>query len=680
MSFKHPDFLFLLFAILIPIIIHLFNFRRYKKLWFSNIEFLKNITTQTRKQNQLKHLLVLFSRILAIVCIVFAFSVPEFGKKNNLEFQNQNLTAIYLDNSFSMMAEGEEGRLFDEAAEVAREVVKQAPRDQQFVFFNNQNSTTGRLLNKEEIQSEIDAQTIAPANLDISSVVNAAKRVLSEKKLPEIELYLLSDFQKNSFNTTSFPTDSTNQYFFVPFTPTQKRNIFIDSCWISQPVLLPGKQLSLTIRVRNASDLDLEKIPLKLSINDQQKAVAAIDIPALSFEDLSVTITPNTTGWQRGLIEIEDFPVTFDDKFYFTFFVSQSINVLELFHEKPSSVLKQFYSSDSIFNFQSVNYRQLNYNYFNDYRLIILNSLPAISSGLVNQLKKYMKNGGTVLFVPDKGPELANNNSFLNFFESGRIVNFDTIQSRIVSIKKNHELFRNIILNVPENADLPVLNGHFIYKYSIASGLRSLVNNLDGSDFLLTKKVGNGQLFLLSVPLDPQFGNFTQNALFVPVMYGIATQQEVVKRMAYTIGRDRNLATEISALVLSDSPYLLQSTSDEYSFIPEQKVVSSKLVLDVHEGINQAGFYKLVLNDSVYHVFGFNFNRQESMMDFYTADELNDIRSQLNLKNCLVIEGAQKGYSEVLGSIQKESELWKLFIIFALLFLLAEVLILRLWK
>jgi hypothetical protein len=132
--------------------------------------------------------------------------------------------------------------------------------------------------------------------------------------------------------------------------------------------------------------------------------------------------------------------------------------------------------------------------------------------------------------------------------------------------------------------------------------------------------------------------------------------------------------------VLSDIPFSLKNNKTDFTFIPEQKVVSAKLVLDVHDGIDQSGFYELVLNDSVYQVFGFNFNREESVMDFYTPDELIQLLGQSGLKNYQVIETAQKASSEVIGSIQKESELWKLFIIFALLFLLVEVLILRFWK
>ncbi|MCX6185937.1 MAG: BatA domain-containing protein, partial [Bacteroidetes bacterium] len=76
MQFVYPGFLFALFAISIPIIIHLFNFRRYKKIVFSDIRFLKQVIEKNQKQQNIKNWLVLLCRILAISFLVIAFAQP----------------------------------------------------------------------------------------------------------------------------------------------------------------------------------------------------------------------------------------------------------------------------------------------------------------------------------------------------------------------------------------------------------------------------------------------------------------------------------------------------------------------------------------------------------------------------------------------------------------------------
>ncbi len=72
MQFVYPTFLFALLAVAI----HLFHFRRYRKVYFSDVSFLQQLSDESKKQSRNKHLLVLAARVLAIVFLVFAFSRP----------------------------------------------------------------------------------------------------------------------------------------------------------------------------------------------------------------------------------------------------------------------------------------------------------------------------------------------------------------------------------------------------------------------------------------------------------------------------------------------------------------------------------------------------------------------------------------------------------------------------
>ena len=76
MIISSPYFLWALGLLSIPIIIHLFQFKRYKKLYFPDISLLKEAKTKSKSQNRLKDLLILFARIAFIAALVFAFSEP----------------------------------------------------------------------------------------------------------------------------------------------------------------------------------------------------------------------------------------------------------------------------------------------------------------------------------------------------------------------------------------------------------------------------------------------------------------------------------------------------------------------------------------------------------------------------------------------------------------------------
>ena len=103
MEFVHPERLWFLFFLLIPIVIHLFHFRKRKTLYFSSLRFIQFLEKEQQSTRKLKHLLVLLSRLFALAALIFAFAQPQI--KNGAGQQSgKPALLIYLDNSFSMSA------------------------------------------------------------------------------------------------------------------------------------------------------------------------------------------------------------------------------------------------------------------------------------------------------------------------------------------------------------------------------------------------------------------------------------------------------------------------------------------------------------------------------------------------------------------------------------------------
>jgi len=649
-------------------------------LWFSNIQFLKNITTETRKQNKLKQLLVLLLRILAVVFIVLAFSGPDFNKSNSLPVSSHSLTAIYVDNSFSMMSEGKDGRLFEESLKMATKLVNQMPKDKQFLLVTNESTSGRKLKSKEAMLADLDDVTISPATRNISSVIRSVEKIKEDKGFKDVEFYLISDFQKNAFDASAFPLDSIGNFYFLPQQLLEKKNIYLDSCWITAPVILPGRPIDLSIRLKNDSESDYNKVPLKVMINGQQKAVAGVDLKAGATKILTVNFTVYEPGWQTGKIEVEDYPIIFDDNLYFTFNVKRKINILEITEKNAKNALLSFYETDEVFDFRTMDYRQVNYNRLTDFNLIILNGLPDISTGLISQLKETVESGRNLLFVPASSSEQAGNNAFLEAFNAGKISGPDTTNTRVSGINRQSKMFREAIIHVPDNADFPTVFKHFKYQYRVSNGLESLIDLLNGDAFLLKKTFGKGLIYLLAVPLSNNFSNFLSNSLFVPVMYNGAVQGISTSRLFYIIGEDNLIEADLTTVPVSEKPFSLHQKGSAYSMIPEQKINNGKLTLDLHGGIVEAGYYDLTENDSVYRSYAFNFNRKESQMNFLNAEQINQELKRSGIKFYQVLNSSDSNMSTVIKTMQKENNLWKLFIIFALLMLLAEILILRFWK
>jgi hypothetical protein len=581
-----------------------------------------------------------------------------------------------------MMAEGESGRLFDEAVNNARELVNSSPRDKRFLLLaNNVRPSQRRVLTKEETLNELDRLKISPAMGQMAGVVRNAVSIASEKKYPVFDIYLFSDFQKSSTNLPEMAKDTTAYVYLLPYEHLQKRNIYIDSCWLTAPVMIAGRKTELKVRLRNSSATDYEKIPLKLWINGQQKAVAGVDVKAGGSELVTMTFTPRTTGWHNGLLEIEDYPITFDDKLYFAFPVAPYLNVLEIGTESNSDALALFYSSDSLFRYVKMDYRRVKYDEMNRFNLIILNSLPAISNGLIQQLKTAVEEGANLMFIPAAEEDKTDENLLLREFGAGSVGALVEGQSRVVGVKTTSPMFREAISRIPENADLPVVLHHFRYHYNVSSGVESLVTLLDGDDFLLVKKEGKGRFYMLAAPLDKSFGNFARHALFVPVMYGAAVSGDAHTKLFRIIGKDdKAILSNTGGISAGDNPFTIKKQDGDYAFIPGQQVISGSLLLDMHEGIKTDGIYKLMSGDKTVYELAYNYDRQESQLDFYSEEELRKIIDTESISNMEVLPANEAGFTEMLNTVHKESQLWKLFIIFALLMLLSEVLILRYWK
>ena len=110
MEFVHPEILWGLGALAVPIAIHLLHFRRFKRVRFSQVAFLKDVQRDARATQQIRHWWVLLLRLLAFAALIVAFAQPTwFEGDADTEAAAGHAVSIYVDNSLSMEGMGEEG-------------------------------------------------------------------------------------------------------------------------------------------------------------------------------------------------------------------------------------------------------------------------------------------------------------------------------------------------------------------------------------------------------------------------------------------------------------------------------------------------------------------------------------------------------------------------------------------
>ncbi|MDZ7775114.1 MAG: BatA domain-containing protein [Bacteroidales bacterium] len=515
MIFLQPNYLWGLLAIAIPIIIHLFRFRRYKTVYFSSIAVLKAVKSETKKQSRLKHILVLISRILAITMLVMAFARPVIPEKQGEGVTRGNrYVSVYIDNSLSMQIPGRDGMLLSQAREQALAIASSYSATDRFRLLTNDfNASRTRFTDRESFVNQVEGVTITSVTRRFEEV---RQRILAHDAPAEThKSYLISDFQKSTFNFDGLTPDSSASVTMVPLAGVKPANLYIDSCWFEKPSVQLMQTSNLKVLIRNSGQQDYEKIPLKLRIDGKQRALSSFSVAAGGKTEATLSFMNQQTGHREGLLEIEDSPITFDDTFYFSYHIHESTKVLEIYEEEPNLYLQRLFGRDSLIAFEAKNRLRLDYSRLGSYDLIVINGLEKVSTGLERMLQEIREKVDIVFIPSANAPET--NSSILQAFNAGTIASPDTGNYEVTVLSEKHPLLDNVFYKRPksrqnEKYDLPSVKKYFRMSPSLETNVIMRLGN--GHPFLTEKRERGHYLYTLASPLNSDFTNFPQHPVF----------------------------------------------------------------------------------------------------------------------------------------------------------------------
>lgn len=687
MKLIYPEFLFALFSISIPIIIHLFNFRKFKKVYFTNVRFLKEVKEETQSKSKIKHLLVLIFRILAISFLVFAFAQPyiPIGKSGIISEKMKTLS-VYIDNSFSMDAQSKAGSLLDEAKLKAKEIAGISRQSDLFqILTNDFEGKHQRIISRDEFLREIDEIKSSAAVKTVSEVISRQKEILNNVDASKGEKisYLISDFQKKNTDILRMKKDSDLQIHFIPLNSQKNNNLYIDSVWFDSPVVQQNQAQLCHVRITNDSENEIENQPLKLLLNGIQKGLASINLKPSQSIDASISFTVTESGWQNGEVKLVDYPITFDDNYFFSFDVAPNIKVLSINGEGESPNLNALFGKDAFFDFKNIPAGRIDYSSFSEYQLIILNEALNISSGLAQELEKFIQKGGSMVIFPSAKADLPSYNTFFNTLGVNRLGVLLSNEDKISRIEFEHEIFRDVFEKEKiktENLDLPLIKKHYSLLQSGPNSQEVLLNMQSGQSFLSKYISGKGKIYLFSSPLGSEFSNFSRHAVFVPILFKIALLSKKTFPLSYTIGQ--NDVIEYDETTSGEKVFHLTKGKSDFDIIPEHRVdnTGGKTVLFLHGMINSSGSYILTDGNKSLSIFSFNYDRRESPLKCSSLEEIESEIKKSGLLKIDVLNLQGKEFKQAILQISEGIRLWKYCLILALLFLGAEIALIRLWK
>ena len=648
MQFKHPEILFALLLLIIPIIVHLFQLQRFVKVPFTNVKFLKNIEQQTRKSARLKKWLVLASRLLAFATLIIAFAQPYFSKFNT----NQNYhTTFYLDNSYSMQAKGANGELLKN---IAQNIIKN----------NSFKNNTFSLLTNQEYFSDLDYKNLKstlinlkyyPNKQDINTVLLKLNTINSNKTNTLYKNILISDFQNINIINKNVFTNVNSPIQLLKINPNPINNIFIDSVFINNS---NSSDISITALIKSTK-LITENIPVSLFSNKVLigKATSVFD----NSNSTSVQFTIQNITDFIGKISLNDADLEFDNDFFFTISKPEKINVLSI--GNSTTFLSKIYTENE-FDFTSFSLQNLNYNAIQNQQLIILNEIEKIPIELITALIEFFKNGGSLVLIPSEETDISTYNNLLNQLGIGLIRSKENTAHKITSINFNHPLVSDVFEKRVQNFQYPKTNQYFKSNFNNAAS----IINFDNNDTFISSV--NNNFYWIASPLNNSITDFTQSPLIVPVFYNFAKNSSKFSEIYYTISKETNIDVKVTI----GKEQVLKISDDTNEFIPLQQIGPNKVTLKIEDNILKSGFYNITDSKKIIKKVAFNYDREESNLTYANINELSE-----NNKSFIVSSSIDEIFKEI-NNQQKNNWLFKWFLAFSVIFLLIEMLLLKYFK
>lgn len=660
MTFVYPAFLTALAVLLIPIVIHLFRFRKYKTIYFTRVSFLRSAELETKNQSRLKHLLTLAARMLAFTMLVLAFAIPSCRKNPNAG-SGKSAVSVYIDNSFSMGAGSDGIILLETAKNKAREIIKSYGDAAVFqVLSNNPRGQQLDFSSGADALRFIDELAISPAPAALSDVVKRMREYLSVR--PETTRgYVISDFQKTfcgSFTGGSSGAPVT----FIRLKREVSANISLDSAWTEQAFIVPGEKNRLMVKVKNFTNESITDFPVKLTSGGNLLGIGKISVEKQSEAVAGIEFTPGTQSFQAAELSIEESGAVFDNNLYLDLSPG---SLRKIYLTRPNRFVEAVVSSQmflkSVIQTPEISKKGSSAEVWLD------PSFGDLTREGVQAMIDWASLGGTVILAPAEG---KGSEAMMQRFGLAK-AEWMPGKYKISQGSFSHPFFKRIFREVPANMDLPMINRYFSTAGQTGSG-EALLSLENGDPLLLSFSSGNGRIYLFTSPLTAEAGNLVKSSLFLPVLTNALVSADRSMPIYGVAGSSQLLALRPD-LKTSEAMTLKNS---KVQLVPEITGSATGPALFLGQEPSVAGNYELMPGNGgqVQQMLAINYSRVESN----PAVAENEDLTEASVKNGFDWLNEDKT-SASFGKVISDFSDWKVFIWLAALFFLLEVLIITFW-
>ncbi len=579
-------------------------------------------------------------RLLALACIIVAFAQPFTASRSALNTNKE--TVVYVDNSFSMQAKGPQGPLLQRALQ---DVFEQTVGNEQISWFTNNQDR--RNVTVQDFKNELLRVDYTQKQLTPAEVVLKAQQLFSNAPDASKQLIYISDFQQKE----AFPEIPEElRIDAVPLRPVATGHIGIDTAYIASKSV---NTIQLKVVV-SASETYTQPISVSLYKAANLIAKSAVDLSEKTSE--TITFDLENTGAIVGYVTLNDPNIVYDNTLFFSSNAPEKIKVLSI-NEANANFLQRLFDQPE-FEYTQLAHDAVDYNTIPNQNFIILNELEKLPSSLVTALRSFVNNGGSLLIIPSETGDLSSYNSALGLFGLGSFAVGVDQERKITQIVFDHPLYENVFEKRVVNFQYPKVNSYFPLSTNATSALAFE----DGKPFL----IGNKGSYLFATSINSENSNFQNSPLIVPTLYNMAQQSLPLPKLYYEIGKQNQFSVPVT--LLQDEIVKIRDSS--LQFIPLQQTKANKVDITTQDEPATAGTYQIEKGTEFIQHLSFNYDRDESVLQYADPEDWEGVE----------IHKSVEALFETISEANSINSFWKWFAIFALLFLVMEMLILKFYK
>jgi len=647
-----------------------------------------NMVLMLEKKLKLRQILILILRILIITFIVLAFSRPLIKSRFPV-FQSYSKTSavIIIDNSISMELTDERGQRFNQAKGAVLKIMDKLTAGSEVAIIPmsspNLNSATSLTKNFKYLKHKLEDLKSSNKPGHIDDALKVASAIFKDASYINRELFILSDFQDNIFDTINSKPfkykDKLSSVYILPIHSGSKKmdNISVDSVNVISRILLPNRSLEIEAIINNQSSTNVEGLVVSMLFNKNRVAQRSVDIEAGSKRKITINAIPNQTGVISGDIEIEGDALDNDNIKHFNVTIPKSLKLLMVGNENKylNAFFKNISSINSLFVPEYISTLALKTVDFKKYDAVVTLS-GNFSNSHYDLLKDYLKNGGKLLVFANDSSRSSGYSDFLSDIGFGKLlvrkyssqapIDFDYVD-------KVHPIFDGVYrgeTSTNKKIETPILE-----QAQLVTGGYSIAKTRDGA-FIAETDYENGKAIFCGSGLEESWGNFVISGLFPTFIFKsilfLAASDNI--NDSYYIGNNINI--KLPDIFRNFENAKLIDPNDKEIFISTFSL-GNRVYFD-GTLLSDQGNYKIESINNKLYAFSLNLNPTESNIKKYnkTNIEYNILRRINNDAEFNILENVEE-IEKFIFTSRIGTEIWIVFILLALISAVAEMILSR---